>query len=152
MARLSHPMTPVSFERVRIDDAFWSPRQRVNRERTIPQIYQQLMKTGRIAALGGEWSEELRQRGTRGDIVHLFYDSDVAKWLEAASYSLALYPDPALSDLVDDLIARLAAAQQPDGYLNSWFTAVEPEKRWTNLRDWHELYDAGHLIEAGVAH
>lgn len=152
MARLSHPMTPVSFERVRIDDAFWSPRQRVNRERTIPQIYQQLMKTGRIAALGGEWSEELRQRGTRGDIVHLFYDSDVAKWLEAASYSLALNPDPALSDLVDDLIARLAAAQQPDGYLNSWFTAVEPEKRWANLRDWHELYDAGHLIEAGVAH
>jgi len=152
MARLLHPMTPVSFERVRIDDAFWSPRQRVNRERTIPQIYRQLQQTGRVAALGGVWSEELRQRGTRGDIVHLFFDSDVAKWLEAASYSLALHPDPALEALVDDLIARLAAAQQPDGYLNSWFTAVEPEKRWINLRDWHELYDAGHLIEAGVAH
>ncbi len=83
---------------------------------------------------------------------HIFWDSDVAKWLEAASYSLATHPDPVLETQVDEVINLIAGAQQPDGYLNTYFTVVEPEKRWTNLRDWHELYCAGHLIEAAVAH
>ncbi len=142
----------VPFGKVILDDVFWAPRQRANREHTLPHIYGQLQTTGRVAALGGIWPEDLRQRGTVGDIAHLFWDSDIAKWLEAASYSLAVNRDPKLEALVDDLIARLAAAQKPDGYLNSWFTAVQPERRWSNLRDLHELYDAGHLIEAGVAH
>ncbi|TMC20604.1 MAG: glycoside hydrolase family 127 protein, partial [Chloroflexi bacterium] len=64
----------------------------------------------------------------------------------------ATYPDPALEAQVDEVIRLIVAAQQPDGYLNTYFTVVEPEKRWTNLRDWHELYCAGHLIEAAVAH
>jgi DUF1680 family protein len=85
-------------------------------------------------------------------VPHIFWDSDIAKWLEAASYSLATHPDPALEVQVDEVIGLIVSAQQPDGYLNSYFTVVEPEKRWTNLRDWHELYCAGHLIEAAVAH
>jgi DUF1680 family protein len=85
-------------------------------------------------------------------VPHIFWDSDVAKWLEAASYSLATHPDQALEAQVDEVIRLIVAAQQPDGYLNTYFTVVEPEKRWTNLRDWHELYCAGHLIEAAVAH
>ena len=72
--------------------------------------------------------------------------------LEGASYSLAAHPDPALEKTVDEVIAKIAAAQQPDGYLNTYFTLAEPGKRWTNLRDMHELYCAGHLIEAAVAH
>ena len=79
-------------------------------------------------------------------------DSDLYKALEAASYSLAIHPDPALEKQLDEIIATLAAAQQPDGYLNSYFTVKEPTKRWTNLRDWHELYCAGHLFEGAVAH
>ena len=68
------------------------------------------------------------------------------------AYSLAAHPDPALEALLDEVIALVVSAQQPDGYLNVHFTVVEPDKRWTNLRDCHELYCAGHLIEAAVAH
>jgi DUF1680 family protein len=144
---------PLPFTQVTIDDAFWAPRQQVNRERSIPHIYEQCRRTGRIDALRGIWDPEVVRRGVGGgNIPVLFWDSDVAKWLEAASYSLASHPDRQLDALLDEVIAHIAQAQQPDGYFNSWFTAVEPQKRWTNLRDWHELYDAGHLIEAGVAH
>jgi DUF1680 family protein len=146
-------LTSLPHTKVTIDDAFWSERQRVNRERTIAHIYEQCRKTGRIDALRGIYDPELVRRGVLGgNIPILFWDSDLAKWLEAASYSLATHPDAELDALVDEVIAVLARAQQPDGYLNSWFTFVEPQKRWSNLRDWHELYDAGHLIEAAVAH
>ena len=82
----------------------------------------------------------------------IYWDSDVAKWIEAASYSLATHPDVELAAKVDEVIALVAASQQDDGYLNVHFTAVDPDGRWTNLRDLHELYCAGHLIEAAVAH
>jgi uncharacterized protein len=65
---------------------------------------------------------------------------------------LATHPDPDLDALLDEVIALIAAAQQPDGYLNVYFTVVEPDERWKDLRDAHELYCAGHLIEAAVAH
>jgi uncharacterized protein len=83
---------------------------------------------------------------------YVFQDSDLAKWIEAASYRLATHPDRALEVELDGIIATLARAQQPDGYLNTYYTVAEPGRRWTNLRDNHELYCAGHLIEAGVAH
>jgi uncharacterized protein len=80
----------------------------------------------------------------------------VAMWVVAASYCVASgrgpAPEAALRRKLDHVIMLIAGAQQPDGYLNVYFTVVEPAKRWTNLRDWHELYCAGHLIEAGVAH
>jgi len=140
------------YTQVRIDDAFWAPRQRVNHESTIPAIHRQLESTGRIAALRGIWSDENIAAVKSGQVTQLFFDSDIAKWLEAASYSLALQPDPELDALVDRVIVEVAHAQQSDGYLNSWFGYIEPERRWANLRDLHELYCAGHLIEAGVAH
>jgi uncharacterized protein len=83
---------------------------------------------------------------------HIFWDSDVAKWIEAASYTLATQPDARLEAEVDVAIELLAGAQQEDGYLNTYFTVVKPGERFTDLRDAHELYCAGHLIEAGVAH
>lgn len=83
---------------------------------------------------------------------YVFQDSDVAKWLEAASYCLALRPNKELKVLVDEAVEIIAKAQQSDGYINSYFTIKEPHMRWKNLRDNHELYCAGHLIEAGVAH
>ena len=138
--------TPVSWKAVTIDDPFWTPHIRVNREHTLPSIYRFCQETGRIGALRLDWKPGMEP------VPHIFWDSDVAKWLEAASYSLATHPDAALEAQVDEVIRLIVAAQQPDGYLNTYFTVVEPEKRWTNLRDWHELYCAGHLIEAAVAH
>lgn len=135
------PLPSVSFA-----DAFWSPRIAMARAQTLPFEYDQLAQTGRIDALRLTWRPGHEPRP------HIFWESDVAKWIEAASYSLATSPDPALDALVDETIALLAHAQQPDGYLNVYFTVVEPGKRWSDLRDAHELYCAGHLIEAGVAH
>ena len=82
----------------------------------------------------------------------MFQDSDLAKWLEAAAYSLMLRPDEQLERTCDDLIALISRAQQPDGYLNTYDTVKEPGKRWTNLRDCHELYCAGHMMEAACAY
>jgi DUF1680 family protein len=145
---------PLPHTAATIDDVFWAPRLRANRERTIPHIYRQSLETGRIDAFRRDWDPDqaTRRRDAWGGTAVMFWDSDVAKWIEAASYSLATHPDPALDALLDQLIDLIAGAQQPDGYLNTWFTAVDPANRWKNLRDWHELYCAGHLIEAGVAH
>lgn len=81
----------------------------------------------------------------------VFQDSDAYKWLEAAAYSLANKPDSALEKQADELIALIAAAQDEDGYINTFFTVKDREKRWTNLLEAHELYCAGHLMEAGCA-
>ncbi len=137
---------PVSWKAVTIDDPFWTPHLEVNREQTLPLIYQISQETGRIDNFRLNWKPGMEP------VPHIFWDSDVAKWLEAASYSLGTHHNPELEAKVDEVISLLVAAQQPDGYLNTYFTAVEPKKRWTNLRDWHELYCAGHLIEAAVAH
>ena len=139
-------LTPVPLSRVTLEDSFWAPRIRVNREQTIPHEYKQCKDTGRINALTLNWKPGMEPKP------HHFWDSDLAKWIEAASYSLAVHPDPELDALMDDVIGKLAAAQQEDGYLNSYFIQVEPEKRWVNLAMWHELYCAGHLMEAAVAH
>ena len=82
----------------------------------------------------------------------VFQDSDVAKWLEAAAYSLGAHPDEALAARCDAIIDLIGQAQHPDGYLNTYFTVKEPERRWTNLQEAHELYCAGHMIEAAVAY
>ena len=90
------------------------------------------------------------EKGEYGGMV--FQDSDIAKWLEAVGYSLAGHPDPQLEKEADEFIDLMGRAQQSDGYLNTYFTIKEPEKRWANLTDCHELYCAGHLIEAAVAY
>lgn len=82
----------------------------------------------------------------------VFQDSDLAKWIEAAAYSLVQKPDPELEQRVDDIISLIGRAQHEDGYLNTYFTVKEPDKRWTNLQEAHELYCAGHMIEAAVAY
>ena len=134
----------VPFAKVEIDDAFWAPRMESNREVTLQIQYQHLKTTGSLDA----W----RWRPGQPNEPHIFWDSDVAKWIEAAAYSLVSHPDPDLEARIDNAVAMMANGQWEDGYLNSHYTVVEPENRWTNLRDRHELYCAGHLIEAAVAH
>ncbi len=138
--------TPVPFTRVCLTDGFWAPRQRVNRERTLDVAYRQCKETGRIDAFRLDW------RPGQEHEPHIFWDSDVAKWVEAASYAMATDPDPVLGERLEEVASLIAAAGQPDGYLNCHYTVVEPERRWSNLRDCHELYCAGHLMEAAVAH
>jgi len=145
-AQISRSYRPVPFTAVTITDSFWEPRIRVNREQTLPHIYRLCRETGRVEAFKLDWKPGVEPAP------HIFWVSDVAKWVEAASYSLATHPDPALDALLDEAIDLVVKAQQPDGYLNPYFTVVEPEQRWTNLRDMHELYCAGHLVEAGVTH
>src|SRR5882724_9393538 len=146
---------PVPFTAVQFSDHLWAPRQRVVRERTVPFLYQQMEKIGTIEALEvtkppGALAFPYRKNNTSTSV--MYWDSDIAKWIETASYTLATHADPALDALIDDVVARIAAAQEPNGYFNSFFQRREPAKKWTNLRDWHELYCAGHMIEAAVAH
>ena len=147
MPIVTRRLTPVPFTHVHFTDAFWAPRQEVNRRVTLPHIYQKLDETGRISAFDLNFV-----RPAPYLIVDIFADSDLAKWVEAASYSLATHPDPALAALVDGVADKIISAQQPDGYLNTHFMVTQPDMRWKNLRDWHELYCAGHLMEAAVAH
>jgi len=137
---------PFALTDVTIDDPFWTPRQEANRAVSIPHILAMCRQTGRVDAFRLDW------RPGDPNPPHIFWDSDVAKWIEAAAYSLATRPDKRLEAEVDEIIDLIVAAQQTEGYLNIHFTVVEPEKRWANLRDWHELYCAGHLIEAAVAY
>ncbi len=82
----------------------------------------------------------------------VFQDSDAAKWIEAAAYSLADFPDTELEKTVDYLIEKIEAAQDTDGYLNTYFTIKDKDKRWTNLLEGHELYCSGHMMEAACAY
>lgn len=137
---------PVAFTDVILEDPFWAPRIRTNREATIPHVLEKLRETGRLHVLNLDWKPGMEP------VPHIFWDSDIAKWLEAACYDLQIHPDPELAATVEEVAASVQRAQQPDGYLNTYFTVVQPGKRWTNLRDWHELYCAGHFVEAAVAH
>ena len=136
----------VAHTAIHFQGAFWGPRLQIVREQTLPAIYQQMLDDGHFTAFRQHWHSGMHP------IPYLFWESDISKWIEAASYSLATHPDAHLETQLDEAIAFLLTLQQPDGYLNLWFTQVEPEQRWTNLRDYHELYCAGHLIEAAVAH
>ncbi len=139
---------------VTLTGGFLAERARLARETVIPYQWEAL--NDRIAGAersGCVHNFQVAAGEKSGKFHGLFWqDSDLAKWIEAASYRLATHPDAALDAELDRLIATIAKAQQPDGYLNTYFQLVEPQNRWANLRDCHELYVAGHFIEAGVAH
>lgn len=146
MNTIKRQLEPVPFTAVTFEDNFWAPRLEINQSVTIPAIYQQLEQTGRITSFDLNF-----QRDVPSHVTKIFSDSDTAKWLEAASFALASQHDPALEVQVNSLVDKIIRAQQPDGYINTHFIVAQPDMRWRNLRDWHELYCAGHLIEAAVA-
>ena len=145
-------MIPLS--QIKIKDSFWRPYMDLVKKEVIPYQWKALndrvpdaepsraVENFRIAA--GESQGEFHGM--------VFQDSDVAKWLEAVAYMLADERDPEWERTADDLIELIGRAQQDDGYINTYYTIKEPGQRWTNLRDNHELYCAGHLIEAAVAY
>ncbi|NHN32689.1 glycoside hydrolase family 127 protein [Paenibacillus sp. S3N08] len=141
-------------KQVTINDLFWGKQQKLILENVIPFQWGALndaipdiepshaIENFRIAA--GEKQGDYYGR--------VFQDSDLAKWLETVGYALTLQKDEALEQLADKAIELIGRAQQPDGYLNTYFTVSKPGQRWTNLRDDHELYCAGHMIEAAVSY
>lgn len=140
-------LLPLPVTEVRIEDKFWAPRIETNRTRTLETVRRRLLEMGAIqnfAIASGR-----SQGAHRGPF---WADSDVYKWLEGASYSLAVRRDPELESKVDDVIAGISAAQMSDGYLNTYFQLEYPEGRWTFLAFGHEMYSAGHLFEAAAAH
>jgi len=136
----------VDFSHVKIQDAFWSPRLEKHSTTTLSVCIDQIEnKTGRIQ----NFENAARGEGEHSGI--FFDDSDVYKALEGIAYTLINNPDPALEAKADEWIDKFAAAQQPDGYINTYYTLTGLDRRWTNM-DKHEMYCAGHLTEAAVAY
>jgi hypothetical protein len=145
MINNAQKLNAIPLQQVEIKSGLWGERQATNRDRTLPAIHHQMKTTGRLDA----WRLNWKPGETKP---HIFWDSDAGKWIEAVGYSLATHPNPEYEKQVDEVVELIEKAQQSDGYLNIFFTAVEPQNRWKNLRDWHELYDAGHLMEGAVAY
>ncbi len=130
---------------VQITGGFWKERQETISDVTLYAVRDQFEKTGRFEAFECEYKE--------GNAIkpQCYWDSDVAKWIEAVAYSLLYHPNEELEEDVDQLVELIAANQQEDGYFNIYFMVVEPGKRFTD-RNAHELYCCGHLIEAAIAY
>ena len=137
----------IGFSQVNITDAFWKPKiDKVATKTLAACIYQTEVATPRIK----NFEKVARAKGEPHE--GIFYDdSDVFKALEAMAYSLKSHPSPEIEDKCDEWIEKIAAAQQPDGYLNTWYTLKGLQDRYTDM-SMHEDYNAGHMIEAGVAY
>ncbi len=138
-------MNNISYDKVILTGGILAHMQKLNEDVTMRSVYCRFEETGRFEALKCRWNEGEPNKP------HVFWDSDVAKWIEAAAYILKKKEDPWLEGIVEASIDELEANAMDDGYVNSYFTRVEPDKRFTR-RDWHELYCCGHLIEAAVAY
>jgi len=140
-------LKPVAIGDVTLAEGLWKSRQQINQGITIPGQYALLESTGRL--------DNFRRAAGKLDKPYqgfVYNDSDVYKWLEAASWSLISAPSAELNELVDNTIHLIGAAQRKDGYINTYFSVDKAAERWTNLQEKHELYCAGHLIQAAVAH
>ncbi len=138
-------MKNIPFQNITLTDGFWAKKQSLIRRVSIHNVYNRFNETGRIDAFRCEWKEGMDKKP------HFFWDSDVAKWIESVAYLTRQSPEPELEALADQIIDNLVANQWEDGYCNSFYTVVEPQNRFT-VRDRHELYCAGHLLEAAIAY
>lgn len=151
---LDNKLRPLPLKTIQIDDSYWNKYTKLVPAVIIPYQWEILndrvtdaapshcLKNFRIAA-GEDEGERLGA---------VFQDTDVAKWLEAVAYSLEVTPNAELEKTADEVIALIGRAQCSDGYINTYFTLRENGRRWENLSMGHELYTAGHLIEAAVAY
>ncbi len=154
----AYPIRPVPFTRVRLTDAFWAPRIETNRTVTIPFGFRKSEEEGRLR----DFERAAHRLSGPAEDKMPFDDTDVYKLIEGASYSLQSHPDPELDRFLDGIIAKIAAAQEPDGYLTTYKTIdptkspatwLKPGPKWDLvLQGSHELYNSGHLYEAAYAH
>lgn len=141
---MSH-FQPVSFQNVNITGGFWKNRQTINSTVTADAVYNRFSDTHRFSALSCRWHEGLPGKP------HIFWDSDIAKWIEGVAYILTKEKNERLQKLCDKAIEEIVAHQDESGYFNSYYLTVAPQDRFT-VRANHELYCAGHLIEAACAY
>ena len=135
----------LTYDKVDITGGFWQQKQELIRKTTIWNVYKRFSDTGRFAAFKMDWKEGMPNKP------HFFWDSDVAKWLESVAYLTKKQREPELEAIVDEVVDDIERGQAEDGYFNIFFQLFMPEKRFT-IRGWHELYCAGHLIEAAIAY
>jgi uncharacterized protein len=136
----------LGLDEVRLEGGFWAGRQAVNREAALPHGLRMLEEAGNL--------DNLRIVAGRSDRTYrgpYYMDSDVYKWLEAAAFELGRAPSAALRELIEPVVELVGAAQQPDGYLGTYYLLAVPGERWTDFAHGHELYNAGHLFQAAVA-
>lgn len=138
-------MKNLCFENIELKDGFWRFYSELNRNEIIKNVYNRFKETGRFDALKCNWHEGDQNRP------HIFWDSDVAKWIEGVGYILQTDSAPELEALADEAIDNIAENQRADGYFNSYYLAIEPSKIFTD-RDCHELYCVGHMTEAAIAY
>ncbi len=167
LSAADYPFQPVPFTAVRVTGGFWQAKQEINRTVTVPFALQQCEESGRLKNF--DLAAEVMRRRAAGEknfqikppTIYPFDDTDAYKAIEGASYVLSMQPNAALEQQLDGWIARIAAAQEPDGYLYTFRTMHpdSPGQEWIGLQRWdndpklsHELYNAGHLYEAGVAY
>lgn len=137
-------MKAVTYDKIKLG-GFWKNRFELNRRITVPAVYERFTETGRFDAFNFNWHEGMEHKP------HIFWDSDIAKWLEAVAYTVRQSPDSSLEAIVDRIVDLIEEHRDPCGYFNIYFTVCEPEARFTRRWD-HELYCAGHLIEAAAAY
>ena len=135
----------LTFDQVNITGGFWKQKQDMNREVTIWNVYNRFKETGRFDAVKLEWKEGDPNKP------HIFWDSDVAKWMEGVAYLTQQHREPELEALVDEVVDNIERSQWEDGYYNCYYGLFTEKKRFSN-RDKHELYCAGHLLEAAIAY
>jgi DUF1680 family protein len=145
---------PVRFVDVRLEGNFWKERLDTVLKTTIPSQHKKLADYGYLNSLTlPKPVPPLRfPRHANGFTVQVFWDSDVGKWIESASYALSHRRDADIEAKIEKIVDDFEKAQAPDGYLNCWYLEREPENRWTNLRDNHEMYNAGHMLEGAIAY
>lgn len=142
-------MKALPFDSVKVTSGYLFGKQELNRKTTIYSVYDRFEETGRFGSLDFNYDKN----DPNSVQPHIFWDSDIAKWVESVAYIIKNDPDydRELEARADKIIAKIKKNQWEDGYFNIYFSVVEPEKRFTN-RDWHELYCAGHLMEAAIAY
>ena len=152
--KMRRKLEPLLAKNVTVKDDFWSKRLQQVREVVIPYQWKALNDSVPDVAASHAIENFRIAAGEKEGTFYgwVFQDSDVAKWLEAVGYCLTNQSDLELERLADDVIDLIVEAQQADGYLNTFFTVKEPAGRWANLRDNHEMYCAGHMMEAAVAY
>lgn len=133
------------YRNVRLRSGFWKEKENLDRDVTIHAIYDRFCESGRFAAAACDWKP-----GDPNE-PHIYWDSDIAKWIEGAAYLLQKGPSEELEQKIEALIDQIEKNQGEDGYFNIYYTVVKPEARFTD-RDCHELYCAGHLMEAACAY
>ena len=147
MAKIRRDISMIPIEKVDITNGFWYDEQKLVREVSMANVYKRFSETGRFDAFHFTWRKEDGEEKKP----HIYWDSDVAKWIEAAAYICEKGRDAHLEKIVDDVVRAIEKNRMPDGYFNSYFGLLEPEARFTRRND-HELYCAGHLIEAAIAY